>query len=210
MAGRPRASKATSAPPLVARLIARRSSSEPASTVSVAPEARASSSAASLTSTATIGCAPDARSPCTMHWPTPPQPNTTARSPGRTRGGVEDRADTRHGGAADQGSDLEVGALGQLDRLRGRDDDVLGEARRRHEVSEILPAGAQAGAAVGHAVEVRADLAQGRRARRAGAAAAAAGHPRERDGIADLGARTPGPTASTMPAPSCPSTIGRS
>ena len=168
-------------------LIARRSSSEPASTVSVAPEARASSSAASVTSTATIGYAPAARRPCTMHWPTPPQPNTTARSPGRTRGRVEDGADAGHGRAADQRGDLEIGALGQLDRLRGRHDDVLGEARRRHEVVEILPARPQARAAVGHAVEVRADLAQRRRARGAGAAAAARRHPRERDRVAHPG-----------------------
>ena len=62
-----------------------------------------------------------------------------------------------------------------------------------HEVAEVLAARPQARAAVGHAVEVRADLAQRRRAGCAHAAAAAGGHPRERDRIAHLRRQHAGP-----------------
>ena len=54
------------------------------STAWVAPSDRAASSLSDATSTATIGCAPAATAPSTALRPTPPQPKTATRSPGRT------------------------------------------------------------------------------------------------------------------------------
>src|ERR671937_2406851 len=53
-------------------------------TAKVAPSSRASSSFDGTASTATIVPAPAATAPSTADSPTPPQPNTATRSPGRT------------------------------------------------------------------------------------------------------------------------------
>ncbi len=58
--------------------------SSAASTVSVAPSERATSSLAGDTSTATMGAAPAATAARMADRPTPPQPSTATRSPGRT------------------------------------------------------------------------------------------------------------------------------
>ena len=55
-----------------------------ATSVCVAPNRRASGIFAGWVSTAMIVDAPHSAAPCTMFNPTPPQPNTTTLSPGRT------------------------------------------------------------------------------------------------------------------------------
>ena len=210
MAGRPSASKATSAPPRVARLIALRSSPEPARIVSVAPDARASASAGSVTSTATIGCAPAARKPWTMHWPTPPQPNTTARSPGRT-----------------------------CAVLKTAPTPVIAAQPISAATSRSVPPGSSTACVAGittcsakHAVAMKWPRSRPRARRRelpsgmrwrcdpiSQSAGEPEAHQRQRPqavthasatASSTFGASTPGPTASTTPAPSWPSTIGRS
>src|SRR5712664_969701 len=59
-------------------------SSREASTVWVAPSARACSSLAALTSTAITGCAATSAPPCTTLSPTPPTPKTAMLAPGGT------------------------------------------------------------------------------------------------------------------------------
>ena len=53
-------------------------------TACVAPSPSAAASLSCDTSTATIGCAPATTAPSSALMPTPPQPITATRSPGRT------------------------------------------------------------------------------------------------------------------------------
>ena len=145
-----------------------------------------------------------------MHWPTPPQPNTTARSPGRTAA-----------------------------VLKTAPTPVIAAHPISAATSRSVPSGSSTACVAGtttcsakHAVAMKwprsrprarsRELPSGMRWRcdpishRAGEPEA---HARQRPHAVThasatasptRGASTPGPTASTMPAPSCPSTIGRS
>jgi hypothetical protein len=86
VAGDPKASTDTCAPPLVISAIAPAGSApvSEASTVNEAPSSRARLSAADDTSTATTR-APSAAAIITADSPAPPQPCTASQSPGRTR-----------------------------------------------------------------------------------------------------------------------------
>ena len=84
--GRPVASTAQSTPlPTSARTASAVDSESPCHcTACVAPQSMASASFCSETSTAITHSAPAARAPITAESPTPPQPITATRSPGRT------------------------------------------------------------------------------------------------------------------------------
>ena len=83
--GRPVASTATSTPPPETSFTASAvASGLPAhATVCVAPKERATSSFCGMASTATMGSAPAATAAMSAERPTPPQPITAKRSPGR-------------------------------------------------------------------------------------------------------------------------------
>jgi hypothetical protein len=126
-------------------------------------------------------------------------------------GDVERGADAR-GRAAGQGAD-DVRRRGGVD-LGHRDlgqDRRLGEGARAHEVAQRLAAARQARGAVGQ-VPLTLLLADGQAdvgpVRQAVDALAALRREQREDAIADPTPSTPSPTASTMPAPSWPRTVG--
>ena len=148
-------------------------------------EARASSSAASVTSTATIGCAPAARRPWTMHWPTPPHPKTTARSPGRTAAVLKTAPTPVMAAQPISAATSRSAPSGSSTACVAGTTTCSAKQAVAMKWPRSCPRALQAGAAVRHAVEVRADLAERRRAGGARAAAAARCHPGERDRVAD-------------------------
>src|SRR5262249_19566441 len=81
----PTHSKVYSAPPPVRSRTAASASSREASTTCVAPKRRASSSFCGLTSMAMIGAAPASTPPCTQLSPMPPTPKTAIDAPASTR-----------------------------------------------------------------------------------------------------------------------------
>ena len=85
-----------------------------ATTYSVAPAARASSSFSGETSTAMIVDAPAIRAAWRAARPTPPTPKTATVSPARTRARVVDRAVAGEDRAAEQGG------VGERDAVRER------------------------------------------------------------------------------------------
>ena len=111
-----------------------------ASTVSVAPTPRATSSLAGLMSTATIRAAP--RQPRALDAPTARR--RRSRSPRRSRPRAP-RAVLLHGAdagrdrAADDGHDVERRVVADPDRARARDDDALGERRDAEVVVQAPP-----------------------------------------------------------------------
>ena len=165
------------------------------------------------TSTAMTGCAPAATAPSTALIPTPPQPNTATRSPGRTPavrqtapvpGGHRAAGDRRH---------VEADVVGDRDAARGRHDGVRRERGEERVVVDGRAAARQPRrpveqSAVAHArPRARAEVLEAARA--LGAARRRTASTRASPWRPARGRRTPAPTASTTPAPSCPSTAGQ-
>ena len=148
----------------------------------VAPKATAVSSLASETSTATIVVAPANTAPCTALSPTPPVPITTTVAPAATRGGVDDGAEAGDHAAGEQRGAVERDLGGDHDRLRGVDDDLLGERPRAQALDDRASVEGRQGAVL---VERERRAAEGRLSVRARAARPAGADQRHDDVVAD-------------------------
>ncbi len=155
-----------------------------ASSVSVAPTSRATSSLAATRSIATIRDAPATAAPITHDSPTPPRPITATDDPAGTVGGLEHRADTGRHAAADERGHGRVDAVGERDGRRGRHDRRLGHRGDR----AVRPDATERGLAVEQRVPVRRGVGtRPHRAPPARPAAPARDQPGQRDELADTG-----------------------
>ena len=117
------------------------------STASVAPIDSAASSCAASRSTATIGAAPTAARPITAESPTPPQPITAARWPGRTPA-VRHTAQMPVVTAQPTRPAISSGTSSGMTRTSLRHDRVLGERRQERVVVTAPAIPREAGGAV--------------------------------------------------------------
>ena len=213
VSGRPTTSKAWSAPPPVSSRTAAAGSSAVASTACVAPRASESSSIAGSRSTATIAPAPASTRPAMTCWPTPPQPITAALSPMRGRATLRTApmpvtAPQPSSAACHSGT---PGASGTTPAA------ATTVRSAKHATVRPCWSGVPSGSASRDVPSISvprnpASPAGPQSVGRPARQALQAPH----DGIMQKTTRSPGatcttpsPTASTVPAPSCPSTIGQ-
>ena len=147
--------------------------------------------------------------------PTPPSPMTATVEPAGDRRRLEHGAHARRDAAADERGDRRIDAVGERDRGRLGHDGRLGHRRDAAIGQDRLagragpPPAEQCRRPVGQAVPERRGVGAGPRPAGPARPADPARHqPRQRDRLADPQRRTPGPTASTTPAPSWPMAIG--
>ncbi len=174
-----------------------------ASTKSVAPNCLASCSLSATVSTAMIRLAFESLSPWITLSPTPPTPNTAAVSPGWTLARLRTAPTPVSTPQPMRHAEVKGTSSRDLHRLDLGDDSPLDEDRRGREIRCRLARVLEGGRHVAEAAD-----APGRVPGGAGPAAPATGQGRDHDVVAGRDLVTPGPTASTMPAPSWPRTDG--
>ena len=213
VSGRPTTSKACSAPPPVSSRTAAAGSDSRASTACVAPRASESSSMAGSRSTATITPAPASTRPEMTCWPTPPQPITAARSPIRTFATLR-TAPMPVTAPQPSSAACQSGTLG----ASGTTPAAATTARSAKQATvSACCSGVPSGSARRDVPSISVP-----RTPASPAGPQSVGRPPRQalqaphDGIMQSTTRSPGatcttpsPTASTVPAPSCPSTIGQ-
>ena len=176
----------------------------------MAPRSRATSSLAATRSMATIRAGSARAAPITHREPDAAEPDDGDAGPGRHLGRLEDGADPGRDAAADERGDGRVDAIGQGDGGRLRHHRRLGHrADAAIREDRLAAVRGEDRRAVRHPVAERRGV--GARPRPARPARSAPPHGTSHDSATGWPTRsvcTPGPTASTTPAPSWPIAIG--